>query len=132
LVQPIHEDDFIDCVAAALERDWVAAETLVLAGPEPVRYADFVRAVARAAGLRTPLVLPVPAAALIALAPLTARLRFLPRLDADEVRRLQEDRAFPVDAMISRLGVRPIGLAEGLARTFTPPVPPAPSTPREE
>ena len=118
LVQPIHEDDFIDCVMAALQRDWVGPQTLVLAGPEPVRYADFVRAVARAAGLRAPVVLPVPAALLIALAPLTARLRFLPRLDADEVRRLLEDRAFPIEAMTAQLGVRPIGLAEGLARTF--------------
>jgi len=91
---------------------------LVLAGPEPVRYAEFVRAVAHAAGLSRPVVVPVPAAALIALAPLTVRLPFLPRLDADEVRRLLEDRAFSVDAMISQLGVRPMGLAEGLTRTF--------------
>ena len=39
---------------------------LVIAGPEPVRYADFVRAVAAAAGLRRPRILPFPAAPLIA------------------------------------------------------------------
>jgi uncharacterized protein YbjT (DUF2867 family) len=118
LVQSIHEDDVIRCVMAALERDWAGPQTLVVAGPEPVPYAEFVRAVARAAGLPPPLVLPVPAAVLIALAPLTGRLRFLPRLHADEVRRLLEDRAFPIEAMTATLGVRPMGLAEGLALTF--------------
>jgi nucleoside-diphosphate-sugar epimerase len=120
LVQPIHEDDLIRCVMAALERDWVGPQTLVVAGPEPVRYADFVRAVARAGGLPRPLLLPVPAAVLIALAPLTAWLPLLPRLHPDEVRRLLEDRAFPVDAMVDGLGVRPMGLAQGLALTFAP------------
>jgi uncharacterized protein YbjT (DUF2867 family) len=130
LVQPIHEDDVIRCVLAALERDWAGAQTLVVAGPEPVPYAEFVRAVAHAAGLPRPLVLPVPAAVLIALAPLTAWLRFLPRLHADEVRRLLEDRAFPIDAMTATLGVRPMSLQEGLSLTFaTPPERPAPSTP---
>ena len=133
LLQPIHEDDFISCVIAALEGDWLGPQTLVVAGPEAVPYAEFVRAIARAAGLRRPLVLTVPAAALIALAPITGWLRFLPRLEADEVRRLLEDRAFPIDAMTGKLGVRPMSLAQGLALPLGPavtlPGSPAPSTP---
>ncbi len=65
----------------------------MIAGPEPLPYADFVRAVAAAAGLGPPRIVPVPAALLLALAPLTA-LPLLPRIRAGEVRRLLEDKGF--------------------------------------
>ena len=51
LVQPIHQSDVTRCIRAALARRWDGPDSLVIAGPEPVRYADFVRAVATAAGL---------------------------------------------------------------------------------
>jgi uncharacterized protein YbjT (DUF2867 family) len=133
LVQPIHEADLVSCVLAALEQAWQGPHTLVVAGPEPVTYADFVRAVAHAAGLPRPRIVPVSVALLIALAPLTGAFPFLPRIQPDEVRRLSEDKAFPIREMIFTLGVRPMPLAEGLRLTFaTPPAPPAPSTQRAE
>ena len=45
-------------------------------------------------------------------------LPFVPRIRAAEIRRLLEDKAFPIDAMSATLGVQPIPLDEGLARTF--------------
>jgi len=129
LVQPIHEADVVGCVLAALEREWVGPRTLVVAGPAAISYADFVRAVARAAGLRRPRIVPVPVAPLVAVAPVTALLPFLPRINADEVRRLTENKAFSIEEMIAALGVAPMPLEEGLRLTFaTPPTPPAPST----
>lgn len=128
LVQPIHEADLIRCVMAALEHAWDGPRTLVVAGPERVPYADFVRAVAHAVGLPRPRIVPVPAGPLIALAPLTRWLPLLPRIHPDEVRRLMEDRAFPIDAMVATLGVQPMSLQEGLRLTFaTLRAPPAPS-----
>jgi nucleoside-diphosphate-sugar epimerase len=118
LVQPIREADLVCCVIAALKRAWEGPHTLVVAGPEPVSYAHFVRAVARAAGLPQPQIVPVPAGPLIALARLTRRLPLLPRIDPDEVRRLTEDRAFPIGEMMRMLGVRPMPLEEGLRLTF--------------
>jgi uncharacterized protein YbjT (DUF2867 family) len=120
LVQPIHQDDVTRCLMAALEHPWERAETLVVAGPEPLPYRDFLAAVARAAGLRPPGILPVPAAPLRLLAPLTRLLPVLPRIGADEIRRLTEDKAFDIGPMRRTLGVVPIPLAEGLARTFPP------------
>jgi len=116
LVQPIHQDDVTACLVAALEHPWQGAQTLVVAGPRPMRYADFVRAVA-AAGLARPLIVAVPAWLLMAASPLTV-LPGLPRIRPGEIRRLLEDKAFPDDAMRATLGVVPIGLEEGLARTF--------------
>lgn len=118
LVQPIYLDDLTRCVVAALEVAWAEPTTLTVAGPAPLTYADFVRAVARAAGLRPPRIVGVPAGLLMALAPIAARLPLLPTVTADEIRRLQEDKAFDIGPMSAILGVQPIPLADGLARTF--------------
>jgi len=117
LVQPIHQSDVTRCLLAALDVEWTGPDAFVIAGPEPVAYAEFVRAVADAAGLRAPWIVPVPPAVLRALSPLTA-LPGLPRVRGDELRRLLEDKAFPIDAMRRRLHVDPIPLAAGLAMTF--------------
>ncbi|MXP63324.1 NADH-ubiquinone oxidoreductase [Roseomonas sp. M0104] len=118
LVQPVHQEDVTASLLAALGRNWAAPSTLVVAGPEPMPYRDFLAAVARAAGLRAPPVLPVPAAPLRLLARMTPLLPFLPTIGPDEIRRLTEDKAFDITPMRERLGVTPRPLAEGLAATF--------------
>jgi uncharacterized protein YbjT (DUF2867 family) len=117
LVQPIYQGDVTTAVLAALARDWDGPHTLTIAGPSPMPYARFVRAVAYAAGIRPPRILPVPAAVLIAGSWLT-RLPGLPTIRAAEIRRLLEDKAFDVAPMRDMLGIVPRGLAEGLALTF--------------
>jgi uncharacterized protein YbjT (DUF2867 family) len=114
LVQPIHQDDVTGCIRAALRADWPGPETLVIAGPEAVTYADFVRAVAAASGLSAPRILAVPAWLLRLLAPLTAILPLVPRIGADEIRRLTEDKAFDVSPMKRTLYVIPRSLPDGL------------------
>ena len=120
LVQPIHQSDVTRCLRAALVLEWAGPHSMVIAGPEAVSYAAFVRAVAAAASLRAPWTVPVPAAVMHALAPLTA-LPGLPRIRGDEVRRLIEDKAFPIDAMRRTLRIDPISLSIGLAMTFKGP-----------
>jgi len=115
LVQPIHQDDVTASIRAALAVAWPRAESLVIAGPTPLAYADFVRAVAKAAGLPHPRLLPVPAAPLRLAARLTTALPFLPRIGPDEIRRLTEDKAFPIAPMLARLGITPRPLEAGLA-----------------
>ena len=117
LVQPIHQSDVTRSLRAAMAVDWAGPQALVVAGPDALPYADFVRAVAAAARLRPPRIVPVPAGLLRALAPLT-RLPGLPRIGADEIRRLGEDKAFAIDDMRRMLGIEPIALAAGLALTF--------------
>jgi uncharacterized protein YbjT (DUF2867 family) len=120
LVQPIYQDDLTLCILAALRRDWSGPETIVTAGPAAMPYADFVRAIATAAGLKPPRILPLPAWALITASFLT-RLPFLPTIRAAEIRRLLEDKAFDITAMTQTLGVRPRTLEAGLALTFRAP-----------
>jgi uncharacterized protein YbjT (DUF2867 family) len=118
LVQPIHQSDVTHSILAALNVSWPHPTTLVIAGPEPLPYADFVRAVSRAAGLRQPRIVSLPELPLRLAAPLTRLLPLVPRIEAAEIRRLTEDKAFDISLMIERLGVRPISLDEGLAQTF--------------
>lgn len=121
LVQPVHQGDVTRCLLAALRHPWQGAQTLVIAGPAPMPYRDFLRAVAAAAGLRAPPILPVPALPLRLLAPLARLVPGLPRVTADEIRRLTEDKAFDIAPMRTILGVDPVPLDQGLALTFGPP-----------
>ncbi|HVY16743.1 MAG TPA: NAD(P)H-binding protein [Rhodopila sp.] len=118
LVQPIHQSDVTRSIRAALEREWPVAESVVIAGPRPLPYVDFARAIAEACGLPPPRILPFPAPPLILLARLTQHVTTRPPVRPDEIRRLLEDKAFPIDAMREKLAVEPISLAEGLALTF--------------
>ena len=118
LVQPIHQSDVTRSIVSAIAIDWTGPESLVIAGPAPVPYAGFVRAVADAAGLPAPRIVPVPGAVLLALAPIT-RLPGLPRIHGDELRRLMEDKAFDVTGMRQRLALEPIALETGLSLTLS-------------
>jgi uncharacterized protein YbjT (DUF2867 family) len=118
LVQPIHQSDVTRCIRAALDRPWDGPNRVVIAGAEAVRYADFARAVAVAAGLRKPLILPFSAGALILAARLARAVPGLPPVRPDEIRRLMEDKAFDIAPMRAILGVEPLPLAKGLALTF--------------
>ena len=116
-VQPIHVDDVTKCILAALHHRWDAPQALVIAGPRPMRYRDFLAAVARAAGLRPPPVLAVPELLLRALATLTPLVPRFPTIRAAEIRRLTEDKDFDIGPMLELLGIQPIDLEEGLARS---------------
>ncbi|HXA26999.1 MAG TPA: NADH-ubiquinone oxidoreductase [Acetobacteraceae bacterium] len=118
LVQPIHQDDVTRAIRAALDRRWDGPQSLVIAGPTPLPYADFVRAVAAAAGLRRPHIVGAPARLLVAVAQLLRHVPRLPKVQPAEIRRLTEDKAFDVRPMQQILGIQPIPLHEGLARTF--------------
>ena len=117
LVQPIHQSDVTRAVVAALGLVGGQPFSLVIAGPAALPYADFVRAVARAAGLAPPRILPVPAALLLAGAALSRLLPGVPVVHAAELRRLMENKAFDIEPMRRTLGIEPIPLAQGLADT---------------
>ena len=55
---------------------------------------------------------------LMLLSPVTL-LPGLPKVGADEIRRLTEDKDFDIRDMREVLGVTPLPLAEGLRRTFS-------------
>ena len=116
LIQPVHAEDVAAAVVAAVARRAVAAEPVVLAGPEPVPFAAFVRAAAGAAGRRVRVVsVPLGLARMLAA---LSRLAGLPRVTRAEILRLTEDKAFDITPARRLLGFAPMSLAAGLALTF--------------
>jgi nucleoside-diphosphate-sugar epimerase len=117
LVQPVYVGDLAACLEAALFRPDALGPPIVVGGKVVVPYSELVEAVARAIGRRVRIV-SVPAAALMAAAPLTRLLPGFPTIGVPEVRRLLEDKNFDITDMRRRLGVEPMELDEMLARTF--------------
>ena len=118
LVQPIYQDDVTRAVRAALDIAWDGPHTIVIAGPGPVPYAAFVRAVATAARIKGVRTVGVPLAPLMASAWLGGLIPFFPKVRPAELRRLCEDKAFEIGEMQQVLHVCPLDLEAGLARTF--------------
>ena len=118
LIQPIHLDDVVRAVEAALEESGTAVTSLVLAGPTAVPYAELIRAVGRAIA-RPVRILPVPAPLLLGVSWVTGLVPGVPTISPGEVRRLLEDKDFDTSDMVRRFGFEPLSLDAGLARCFT-------------
>jgi nucleoside-diphosphate-sugar epimerase len=117
LVQPIHVEDVAASLERALDRATTPWPPLVIAGLDAVPYRDFVRAIAAAIGRRVRIV-SIPAPALLGAAALTRLLPVGPRIEAAQILRLLEDKAFDIAMMRERLGIEPMGLEATLARSF--------------
>lgn len=114
LLQPVHRDDVVQCLLAAVSVDTGNAP-IIIAGAQAMTYARIIQACSRLVGRRVR-VISVPLPAMLALAWLTRCVPGVPSIASDEVRRLLEDKAFDIGPMQVRLGVKPCTFEEGLAR----------------
>jgi len=113
LQQPVHVADVAAALLTAVERPGTAGSCYDIAGPEPVTFAELLRASAAAVGCRARL-LPVPLAPVIALTRCYERLSSRPKIRAEQWQRLAEDKAFPIDAARRDLEFAPRPLADGI------------------
>jgi nucleoside-diphosphate-sugar epimerase len=114
LVQPVFVDDVVDAFVAATTRPEAPGEPIVIAGPEPISYADMVRQCAAVLG-RTALILPFPAGLLKAVIRLAKNCGLPAPFDAAEITRASEDKTFDVSDLQERLGITPRSFAAGLS-----------------
>lgn len=117
LLQPIHRDDVVQCLMAAIKPE-TGNTSIIIAGAQPLTYAEIIQVCGRAAGRRVR-VISIPLWGMLMLAWVTRFIPGLPSIARDEVRRLLEDKAFDIGPMQARLGVRPCTFEEGLARMQT-------------
>jgi uncharacterized protein YbjT (DUF2867 family) len=115
LVQPVHVDDLVSALIAAATRPDLPRAAIVVAGPEPMRFADLVRTCGAAIG-RPAVVVPVPLRVALGLTRVLALLPERLRVTPDEVRRLTEDKAFEIDDMRRHLGVEPMPFRDGISQ----------------
>jgi uncharacterized protein YbjT (DUF2867 family) len=113
LQQPVHVADLAEAVLTAVERGTAARHRYNVAGPEPLTFAEVLRASAAAIGGRVHLV-PVPLAPVIALTRGYERMSRQPRIRVEQWQRLTEDKAFPIDAATRDLDYAPRSFAEGI------------------
>ncbi|MEQ1890690.1 MAG: NAD(P)H-binding protein [Alphaproteobacteria bacterium] len=118
LLQPIHRDDVVQCLLAAINRDTGNAP-MILAGAMAMTYTQVILSCARLTGRRVKII-SVPLWGMLGLAWLTRLIPGVPSIARDEVRRLLEDKAFDIAPMRDRLGVTPCTFEEGLARMGLP------------
>ena len=114
LHQPVHVADVAAAVLASLQRPAAIGSLYNVAGPEPLPFAELLRTCARAVGSRTRLV-PIPLAPLVTLVRGYERVSRNPRIRAEQLLRLTEDKAFPIDAAIHDLGYAPRSFADGIS-----------------
>ena len=117
LQQPVYVEDVVDGILATLQNPCAIGKCYALAGAQALTYDHLIDAVGAAAGARVVKVhIPVRAA--------LVGLWFLERfhvqigIDGEQVRRLQEDKVFCIDAARADLGFSPLDFEEGLARIF--------------
>ena len=118
-IRPVYVEDVARAALRAFERPQTAWKTYMIGGADEVTLNDFMAALARGAGLRRPLVhLPLVLAS--ALAKAMGLVLKNPPLTEDNVKGVREAQRVEIDESLRDLDYAPIGLAEGLRRTFTP------------
>ena len=113
LHQPVHVADVAAAVLAALQRPVAIGSLYNVAGPEPLPFAELLQTCARAVGSRTRLV-PIPLPPLVGLVRGYELLSRHPRIRAEQLLRLREDKAFAIDDAIRDLGYAPRPFADGV------------------
>jgi uncharacterized protein YbjT (DUF2867 family) len=113
LQQPVHAADVADAVLAAAGRPASVGRVYDVAGPEPLTFAELLNACARAVASRTRFV-PVPLTPVVAAARGYELLSRSPRLRAEQLCRLAEDKAFSIDDAVRDLGYAPRPFTDGI------------------
>ncbi|SNQ47400.1 conserved hypothetical protein [Frankia canadensis] len=133
LHQPVHVDDLAATLLRALDAGAAIGRAYDVAGPVPLPFRDVVAAAGTATGRRVRC-LPVPVRPVLALAGGYERHARRPRLKAEQIARLAEDKAFDIAPARRDLGHRPrpfdAGLADLATATGTRGDPPAPAASR--
>ena len=113
LQQPVHVADLARAVLAAVERPAAADVIYDVAGPAPLTFAELLQISARTVGSRARFV-PVPLALAVAAARFYEPLDRHPRIRAEQLQRLAEDKAFAIDHAARDLGYAPRPFADGI------------------
>jgi len=135
LQQPVHVADVADAMLAAVAQPAAASRRYDVAGPVPLTFAELLRICAEAVGSRTRFV-PVPLAPAIAAVRCHERFSQAPKIRAEQLRRLAEDKAFAIDEAVRDLayaprsftdGIHAEATALGLSPALSTPAPPRPA-----
>ena len=115
LQQPVHVTDVAWAVVQSLESPATINRQFNISGAEPLTYNEVVRVTAQALG-RHIRRLHIPAQPVVSLLDVTERLGITLPIKAEQIRRLNEDKAFSHAEAQEAFGYAPIAFAEGIRR----------------
>ena len=113
LQQPVHVADLAEAVLTAAERPAAVGRTYDLAGPHALTFAELLAISAGAVASHTRFV-SVPLAPVVTAIRGYEKLSKRPRIRAEQLLRLAEDKAFAIDEAIRDLGYAPRPFAAGI------------------
>ncbi|WP_261563333.1 SDR family oxidoreductase, partial [Frankia tisae] len=114
LQQPVHVEDLAHTVLRAATTTAAIGRAYDVAGPEALTFRQVVTAAGAAVGRRV-ICVPVPVRPIVAATRAYERRVSSPRLKAEQLARLTEDKAFEIDAARRDLDHRPRPFAVGIA-----------------
>lgn len=117
LQQPLHVGDLVEALLAAARAPAALRRCYDLAGPEALSYNALIDQVGTALGLKARKV-HLPLSLVLAGLWLARKTGLVPDLEAEQFRRLQEDKHCAIDAARADLGFAPRSLAAGLAQIY--------------
>jgi uncharacterized protein YbjT (DUF2867 family) len=106
LIQPVHYEDVVAAIEAALFSPKAPGTPIIVAGPRAITIRSLVEKVAQQIGRRIRVV-SVPMSSLYLAAAITRMLPWFPSVSKFQIDRMLEDRAFDISEMLDRLGVHP-------------------------
>ncbi len=113
LQQPVHVEDLARAIVSCLRHPETVGESYDLAGPEPLSFRDVVTQAADAVG-RHPVLLRVPLRPAIWVIRRYERLSESPRLRAEQLERLAEDKSFSIQSARRDLEFHPRPFEQGI------------------
>ncbi|MFH0793263.1 MAG: NAD(P)H-binding protein [bacterium] len=118
LVQPIFVWDLVHILASCLDHSKMIRSDFTVAGPKAITYREMVATICRVMGRRR-LLVPLPMGLGLGAAWLYEKLSSRPRVTVEQVRRLQEDKAFDISPIKKALDFVPISFEEGIRRKLS-------------
>lgn len=113
LQQPVHVDDLAQAIVGALDASLAVGQVYGVAGPDALTFRQIAEEAGRAVG-RPPRLVPVPLGPAVAGLRLYERLSSRPRLRAEQLERLVEDKCFDIAPARRDLGFDPRPFSEGI------------------
>ena len=113
LQQPVHVADLASAILKAATTPAAVGRTYDVAGPEPLTFRELVNEAAAAVG-RSPVLVGVPLGPAIQVLRAYERMVPRPRIKAEQLERLAEDKTFPIDDARRDLGYAPRSFRDGI------------------
>jgi nucleoside-diphosphate-sugar epimerase len=113
LVQPVYVEDVALAISSAASRRSAEMACFEICGPDEMTYSQMIDSVAASLG-KSPVKIYVPISVARSIAWVQEKWSSRPRITADHIRRMTEDRAFSIEEAEAFLGFFPRSFAKGL------------------